>query len=354
MFRSVRIQNFRQFKDLELKNLGRINLITGQNNTGKTSLLEALFLLDNPLDPYRTVILANLRGIGAVSAATPELWDWLFLNHDSAHPIHMQATDTDGRRTELDISLSRGSVIPLGVNGGAALDGRSSPVLTSAEPLPALRYVVQSSTGDEQRVQMQWTGQGLALEPDLRRPGEIGFFLPTHHLSGSGEAVRFSYLERAGQTGSVVDALRIIEPRLQQLKVLDLGEGARVHIDLGHPPLVPLAVMGIGLSKLLTIISALVMQENPVMLIDEIGDGFHHSVMPAVWKTIIGAAHKYDVQLFVTTHSLECVKAAADASEHKDAGLVLHRLTRRDGQIRATLVEDEGIRAAVGFGFELR
>jgi AAA15 family ATPase/GTPase len=45
MFKSVRIQNFRQFKDLKLDNLAQINLITGRNGAGKTSLLEAVYLL---------------------------------------------------------------------------------------------------------------------------------------------------------------------------------------------------------------------------------------------------------------------------------------------------------------------
>ena len=45
MFKNLRIRNFRAFGDLEIPCLGRVNLVTGKNNSGKTSLLEALFLL---------------------------------------------------------------------------------------------------------------------------------------------------------------------------------------------------------------------------------------------------------------------------------------------------------------------
>ena len=75
MFRSVLIHNFRQFRNLHLEGLAPINLITGQNNAGKTTLLEALFLLDGPLDPSRTIVVANFRGIDRSGFDTSELWD---------------------------------------------------------------------------------------------------------------------------------------------------------------------------------------------------------------------------------------------------------------------------------------
>ena len=83
MFKSVRIQNFRQFKDLKLDNLAQINLITGRNGAGKTSLLEAVYLLDGPFDPSRTITIAQFRGIG-IAAGNPELWDWLFHNRSTS------------------------------------------------------------------------------------------------------------------------------------------------------------------------------------------------------------------------------------------------------------------------------
>lgn len=44
MYTSFKISNFRGFRQLELNDLGRINLITGKNNVGKTSLLEQIIL----------------------------------------------------------------------------------------------------------------------------------------------------------------------------------------------------------------------------------------------------------------------------------------------------------------------
>src|SRR3989339_789920 len=47
MIESFEIQNYRLFKHLKIEKLGRVNLITGKNNVGKTALLEALFLFSS-------------------------------------------------------------------------------------------------------------------------------------------------------------------------------------------------------------------------------------------------------------------------------------------------------------------
>ena len=46
------IQGFRGIKDLSVSQLGRVTLITGKNNTGKSSMLEALRLLTNNAAPH--------------------------------------------------------------------------------------------------------------------------------------------------------------------------------------------------------------------------------------------------------------------------------------------------------------
>jgi AAA15 family ATPase/GTPase len=50
MLKSLKIENFRGFESFELKQLGRINLLVGENNSGKTSALEAMLLLISRLN----------------------------------------------------------------------------------------------------------------------------------------------------------------------------------------------------------------------------------------------------------------------------------------------------------------
>ena len=46
MIKNIKINNYKCFKNFEIKNFKRINILVGDNNSGKTSLLEALSLLD--------------------------------------------------------------------------------------------------------------------------------------------------------------------------------------------------------------------------------------------------------------------------------------------------------------------
>ena len=52
MLDRLRIRNYRVFGNLEVTRLSRVNVVAGGNNAGKTSLLEALFLLSGGGNPH--------------------------------------------------------------------------------------------------------------------------------------------------------------------------------------------------------------------------------------------------------------------------------------------------------------
>lgn len=66
MYTSFAIENFRCFEDLTVQPLARVNLIAGQNNVGKTALLEALWLFSHPTEPRNALqtILRELADYG--------------------------------------------------------------------------------------------------------------------------------------------------------------------------------------------------------------------------------------------------------------------------------------------------
>ena len=49
-FPELHINSFRGLKDLHLEECGPVNVLVGGNNSGKTSVLEALLLLGAPVD----------------------------------------------------------------------------------------------------------------------------------------------------------------------------------------------------------------------------------------------------------------------------------------------------------------
>src|SRR5829696_3746213 len=105
MFKKVRIQNFRQFRDLTLDNLAQINLITGANNTGKPSLLEAVFMLATPTNPETILTMAQLRGIERVTVSEAYAWGFIFREGEAREPITLSGLTADGNREQLHVRI---------------------------------------------------------------------------------------------------------------------------------------------------------------------------------------------------------------------------------------------------------
>src|SRR5438132_8906359 len=53
------IQAFRGLRDVKLEGLGQVNLLVGENNSGKTSVLEAFSLFCNPLDVRKWLTMVD-------------------------------------------------------------------------------------------------------------------------------------------------------------------------------------------------------------------------------------------------------------------------------------------------------
>ena len=122
--------------------------------------------------------------------------------------------------------------------------------------------------------------------------------------------------------------------------------------DIGLPELVPLPMMGEGMNRIARILLAISTAAGGVVMVDEIENGIHYSVLQKVWSAIADAAERAQVQVFATTHSFECMAAAHQALGDK---LMVHRIEQdTEGKNHCVTLEEEGIAAAIRHGFEVR
>jgi AAA15 family ATPase/GTPase len=92
-----------------------------------------------------------------------------------------------------------------------------------------------------------------------------------------------------------------------------------------------------------------------ILLIDEIENGLHHSVLSTIWQGLFHAAEEMDVQIFATTHSWECVLAADEAARKEPQyDLNLIRLDRVSDNIKATIIDKSALNTAKELHWEMR
>lgn len=149
--------------------------------------------------------------------------------------------------------------------------------------------------------------------------------------------------------------LRAVEPRLRRLSVVVTGSIPMIYGDLGLGRLIPLPVMGEGMARLASIVLAIANTSNGVVLVDEVENGLHHSVLPKVWRLIGEATRTFNAQLFATTHSLECIEAAHRA--FRSGGrydFCLYRLENLGKSNRVITYDQETLEAALETDLEVR
>jgi hypothetical protein len=348
MYDSFNIDNFRGLEHIELDDLRTINLISGRNNTGKTAVLEAMFLHSSGphagegalglLVPIRTGLPAILDLAGNSSPWLP-----FFPGQDAEHRIQLSA-----RMSGKNVTV--GMQIPLRERSNTTIQPYAQPGQTS----PVYSLDVDVKEGAKAKVSFIQTAESQALSPTTPLLGNISFQItgsPNLKLTPAGAAIgpafflsgrsrtpqnelarRYSNLRRIGREKDFLAALKVIEPRLKGVEVLLNNGQLWLHADIGTEPPLPLPLLGEGTVTMADIITGIFEARNGVALFDEIENGIHYSVLPALWHQVGRAAKQANVQIFATTHSRECVVAAHDKFRKTPGELSLFRL-RKSGSV---------------------
>ncbi len=355
MFRTFRIENFRGFEHFEIDSLARINLITGRNNVGKTAFLEAVFLHlghQNPTLPFQ---VNALRGFTQMPAEAEELWGWLFFEKRLERPIRLISLDDAGMRRTVDIGYRDTSVLRLDAPEQERRAPRPVGSLTTASPARELVSTYEDSAGGRASARATLVGTELKLEQGEPAGVPSGVFLPSLGGVVKEDAERFSRLAEKAQDSALVDALKIIEPRLTRLQVLVAAGVPTIYGDLGVGRLLPLPLMGHGTARLLSLVLAVLATPSGIVLVDEVGSGVHHSAMEDLWRVLEHAARAAKVQVIATTHSWECLTAAHRALSGLEEGeFALHRIERGPQGLRAVTYDRESLDGAVRAELEVR
>ena len=229
MLKNLQIQNFRVFRDLRIDKLERINLFTGRNNSGKTSLLEALFLLSGRGSPNLVLVINSFRGIdslaGELQTAGETIWKPLFSELNVGESVTIAGTHSSAGALILEISLDQLSTTEISLD-----DLESAPSFASDDRALALKF-----TGPEGSVEGRLTVVGTNFKidnPNTNVPFR-SIFVSSSNLKE--DANRLGQLRKRKQGGLLLEALRTMEPRLQSIEDSFAIGSPMIWGDIGLP-----------------------------------------------------------------------------------------------------------------------
>lgn len=300
-FENLEINNFRGIKKLRLDNLGQVNVFVGANNVGKSSILEALFILSGKQHPY---LPGSLNFIREAARKDFDHLKYLFYNANiGQHPV-ISANTTTQQQHRVEISLM--SEIDMDKqNISAGLSSQETRKITGVH-----MFCKDPKQEFEVKLYPNKDGDGLALHSTIRIMDEVvANFLPS--IGREGNAVEmYSELVRINKKNEIVQALKEFDSAVEDIDLLSDGLYLKYK---DRDSLIPLSMAGDGIRRYLGIIMSAAISKANLLLIDEIENGLHYSVYTKLWKALIITTQKNNIQLFVTTHNKEVLRSLYSA-----------------------------------------
>ncbi len=358
MISEVLIKNFKCFKQLTLPDLGRVTLIAGRNNVGKTALLEALFLFFDRTPPNMILKQYGWRGVGNVITRPEAVWGPVFRNYAMDEEIFISLR-IDGKqesaRYKYNPNFLLEEIPPNEVR--SAPEGKS--VRTDMEPVHSVALDIEYDDGSQTKktAHLLISPQGAqGIKQDyVQTLLRTAVVLPARlHISSKETCDRFSKFTKMRRQSDVVQFLKLMEPRLKELAVITEGPEPVIHADIGLPEMTPIPFIGGGMTRLLDIILAIAWCENSSVLVDEVENGIHRSLLPKIWEAIGKAAENFNCQVIATTHSYECLEAAHKGLANRPEDFRYIRLDREGDVITAKTSNYDMLGSAIAHNLEIR
>ena len=362
MIKDIKIQNYKLFKSLSLTNLPRILLIGGKNNSGKSSLLEAFFL---PLDcgsPLMFLKHFTWRGLGNISNNVEDFFSPVFHNFSLNNNIKIEYTLNSAKKKKIAYKFqpSKSQTLTADNKDSFNIEQVSFSSLGEMEisywlgiDKPPRKAILKlKSKGNEGALSLEGNKAGLVNYNE----GIRAAYVAASAYNSVGNAKRYGELDKVNNTAGVLKALRVLEPKLSSLSIIQIGNQPVIHGSIeGLNRKFPLSLMGQGIVRLLSILLVISEVKNGLTLIDELETGFHHSVLADIWKVISKHAMDNNTQIIATTHSKDLISGAVEGipSELKNEFKYM-RIERKENDFKTKSYDFKTLSVALESELEIR
>ena len=383
MLDSLVIKNFRSLEHLEVPKLGRVNLMVGKNNSGKSTVLEALRIYAGNAQRPLLESIAQEHDERYRTRESETLDEDTLMPFQDFFPGRLFPHDD----TAIEIGSRIDAQDRLQISHALMEESIGEPEVLEGEMINRIRrrYIpklgAELVSGDLQQVILVRKGERLfppvKLLNGTRRSSAYDVssvpcsLIPTQFISMDELADEWDRIVFTEQEALVKKALLVIEPSFENLTFVRAdgfspsslrsrpSRTAMVKLTGVDRP-VPLNSMGDGMLRVLQLSLKLFAAKGGFLLIDEFENGLHYSVQEKVWALLFEVAERHNIQIFATTHSWDCIESFAKvAVERTQTDGVLFRLGRSvrtsdKGRVIATVFDESALQNITQADVEVR
>ena len=319
---SLSIRNFRGFDNLEMKDFSKINVLLGENNCGKTSVLESIFLLTGISNPLLAVTINQLRKITPNKNALK----YIFYKLDTQNKPQINGCFSQKASRELEITPIFEKNHVVNVNNIMKTSEQNNPLSTSSLPtapdIEGLNYISYIKNPHEPKkirnAELHFRPDGsFELPSGFMFKGDIvSTFLSSENVD-AGFPDRLKMLFIAKKEPVINELLSKFDEKIKGIYVLQND----IYLDMeGVSERIPLQLFGNGIRHFLNIATTIASnhEQNFICLIDEIENGLHFKSQELMWQTLFRLTKSANIQLFITTHSWEMLQSLTNVLNQSD------------------------------------
>jgi len=366
---NLEIGHFRGIHHLTIDNLNHINIIAGDNNSGKTSVLEAILLLRNPADFTNILRLARMRDTNT------------FFSGSSVYESFINLFPQDTTVKEISLfAKCEGEYVSfklLGVQKNIMMD----PEDVIKKLYPANRNRIMRDIGAEmievdafsgelvykiagygETIKIEIDAYATASGREIKRSNymNIVYLSPADHVRGN---VFGRILRNNSYKEICLRILQLFDSEIVDLLILKNDDNNRSTEYVKHSTLgnMPLSTYGDGIKKVLSLANGIAQAAGGVLLIDEVETAIHSKYYDDIFRFLVKACKQFDVQAFITTHSIEAIDGLLSTQDYDkqdqtdDISVLTFKKERAESKTYSRVLTGRHVLSnREQFGFEVR
>ena len=318
MYKSISIENFRCFENTKIEGFEQINLIGGQNNAGKTALLEALYLGANPTSRgvfnnemyHRKKIQTIIEG--------NDVWKDLFFGFDSKKIVNINAITSRGTATT-EIFSKVEEIKEIFIKDIKDNIEKNRKINTFTNNL-VIEFTNFDNIKSKCELKLDFVKNSFGFDDDDYKNNNknflnsLYFFYSNIIFEEEKIASQFDNAKLIGYYKKILAFCNVVDSQIIEIDTFE----NEILVKKINENFIPLRLWGDALNKVLGYLLEILNGKYRIILIDEIENGIHHSNQRKLWKMLFDLAKEFDVQVFATSHSAEMIAAFQDVAMNNE------------------------------------